>query len=361
VDDPWVSSPPQLLLKGMLVNGLSGERDQLNHTENNISLLYDLIQLGSNGSSMLQYRIRNDSEEWEELPGATGQLNFVSLSPGFYDIEFQGFAKGLYSNLERVSFRIVPPWWQRPAYLIGLGVLGFSLITVFVSTTERRKRKLEQIRTQLAQSQVKSLRSQMNPHFIFNILNAVQGFIYAGRKSDAAEYLSNFSSLMRKTLELSDEQSITLKEELELLQLYVSLELPRFDDEVIFTLEVDENIDQEGIKIPSLLLQPFLENALKHGLMHKEGVKRLGVNMVLIHPEKLEVRITDNGIGRKASEIINKKRKNHRSFATNAIFSRVDLINRFLKNPIEIQVEDFLNDGEMQGTIVIIRVPVFYA
>lgn len=361
VDEPWVSSPPHLLFKGMQVNGIAGERERLNYRENNISLFYDLIQLGSNGSSTLRYRIRNLSEKWEELPGATGQLSFASLSPGNYEIEFQGFAKGLYSNLETVHFQIIPPWWQRPAYLIGLGVLGFTLITLLVSARERRKRKMEQVRTQLAQSQMKSLRSQMNPHFIFNILNAVQGFIYAGRKSDAAAYLSDFSTLMRKTLELSDEQSITLKEEIDLLKLYVSLELPRFDNEVDFTLEVEENIDQEGIKIPSLLIQPFVENALKHGLMHKEGEKSLRVNMVLLEPETLEIRIIDNGIGREASKKINDKRKNHRSFATNAIFSRIDLINRFLKKPIQIQIEDFLKDDHHQGTIVIIRVPVFYA
>jgi signal transduction histidine kinase len=361
VDEPWVSSPPQLLFKGMQVNGVSGERERLNHNENNISILYDLIQLGSNGSSMLRYRLSTASEKWDELPGTTGQLNFASLSPGNYEIEFQGFAKGLYSNLQRVQFRIIPPWWQRPAYLIGLGLLGFSLITLFVSAREQRKRKMEQIRTQLAQSQMKSLRSQMNPHFIFNILNAVQGFIYAGRKSDAAAYLSDFSTLMRKTLELSDETSISLKEELDLLRLYVSLELPRFEDEVDFKLEVQENIDQEGIKLPSLLIQPFVENALRHGLMHKEGAKTLLVNITLLQPETLEIRITDNGIGRAASEKINKKRKNHRSFATNAIFSRIDLINRFLKKPIQIQIEDVLKDDRIQGTIVIIRVPVFYA
>jgi ligand-binding sensor domain-containing protein len=361
VDERWVSSPPRLLFKGMQVNGLADERDYLNYTENNISLLYDLIQLGSNGSSMLRYRISNVSEKWENLPGTNGQLNFASLSPGTYEIEFQGFAKGLFSNLQTVRFRIVPPWWQRTVYLIGLGLMGFALITLLVTRKERRKRRMEQIRTQLAKSQMKSLRSQMNPHFIFNILNAVQGFIYAGRKSDAAAYLSDFSILMRKTLELSDEQSITLKEELDLLKLYVSLELPRFEDEVDFTLEMEENIDLEGVKIPPLLIQPFLENALKHGLMHKEGHKTLRVTITLVDSETLEIRIADNGIGREASKNINQKRKNHRSFATNAIFSRVDLINRFLKKPIQIQIEDVLKDSQNQGTIVIIRVPFFYA
>lgn len=359
LNEQWNSSPPTLINKGLLINGQKRSGSRFTFEENSITLLYDLIHLGGNGSSTIKYRIQPNAK-WEEIAGSTGQINFASMSPGKYQIQFQGIAKGQSSEIYRVPLIITPPWWQSPSHLIILALLFLLLLVSLFALREKSRKRSEEVKLKLAQSQIKSLRSQMNPHFIFNILNAVQGFIYTGQKNNAAEYLSNFSALMRSTLELSDKQVVSLNEELDLLNLYISLELPRFDEKVDYQLTIEDGIDAEFVKIPSLLLQPFVENALKHGLLHKVGNKLLKINISKFGSSHLIVQIEDNGIGREASQKINIKRKNHSAFGTNAIFSRIELINQTLKNPIHLEVNDVLDNGLVVGTIVKIKVPIHY-
>jgi ligand-binding sensor domain-containing protein/signal transduction histidine kinase len=359
LSEEWTSLPPALIFKGGRVNGQQETNIQrLRHTENNLGFDFDLIQLGSNGNSLLEFRLLGNEKDWQAISGSTRSLALPSLAPGKYNLEVRGFAKGLYSNVLQFPFEIQAAWWSRWQVLSGIFALtALGLYFVFYRKEKRRKKE-EFIKVELAKSQIKSLRSQMNPHFMFNILNAVQGFIYTGRKSDAAEYLSNFSTLMRKTLDLSNEQSISLKEELEVLNLYVDLEIPRFDEKILYQQEIEENIDLEAIQVPSLFIQPFVENAFKHGLKHKEGEKKLSLRIRLIKDNLLEIEIEDNGIGIEASKIINQKRREHKSFATNAIFSRLELINQTLKEPISLEIQDLQKEREESGTRVRILVPI---
>jgi len=168
-----------------------------------------------------------------------------------------------------------------------------------LEAVENKKRAIE--------ARLQSMRLQMNPHFLFNALNSIQQMILAGEEMTAAKFLSKFSKLLRKVLTHSDREKITLKEELEILELYVQLESLRFKENFQYTITCDKEIDQEEAYVPALFFQPFVENAIWHGLLHKEGDRRLTVHFSENGPDGIRCVIEDNGLGRQAS----RKMKEH--------------------------------------------------
>jgi LytS/YehU family sensor histidine kinase len=196
----------------------------------------------------------------------------------------------------------------------------------------------------------------MNPHFLFNVLNAVQGYIYANEKTKASNYIGDFSDLMRKTLQFSDKLEIPLSEELHTIDLYVQLEKARFEDEFIFEVTKGESLDWNIYFIPSLIIQPFVENAIKHGLRHLEGVKILKIH-VSLEEKHLKITITDNGIGRKRSAKINQQLQKHTSYAISSIEKRIALINSMNLDKVSYTIEDVEANGCCAGTKVEIWIP----
>jgi anti-sigma regulatory factor (Ser/Thr protein kinase) len=207
-----------------------------------------------------------------------------------------------------------------------------------------------------------ALRSQMNPHFIFNALNTIQGFVYLNDKKSASGYLGKFSELIRKILDSSNKQTITLGEEIEILKLYTEIEKARFGESFNVTINIDPAIDQEDILIPPMLIQPFVENSIKHGLFHLQGVKTLMLTIRKAEEQDvIEVIIDDNGVGRERSKEINKNRIAHYSFATAANEKRIDLINQNVDKKTKLKIIDKVNiDGSSAGTTVIITIPMVF-
>jgi LytS/YehU family sensor histidine kinase len=206
-----------------------------------------------------------------------------------------------------------------------------------------------------------SIRSQMNPHFLFNALNTIQSYIYLNDKKQAINYLGKFSVLTRKILEESNRETISLAEEIETLDLYLQLEKMRFENTLEYHIKLEGIRFTEQIKIPPMLIQPYVENAVKHGLMHKSNNRQLNITFKYIESDKmLEVYIEDNGIGRKRSEDINSKRNAaHRSFSTRANKTRLDILNSDRINPISIKITDKTDEfNNSTGTLVQINIPV---
>ena len=205
-----------------------------------------------------------------------------------------------------------------------------------------------------------ALRSQMNPHFIFNALNTIQSYIYSNDKKSAGNYLGKFSELIRKVLDNSNKQEITLEEEIHLLQLYIDIEKARFGESICVTLDMDPNLESEHILVPPMLIQPYAENAIKHGLLHQKGEKKLLIKLSRSNDQQfIEIIIDDNGIGRKKSIEINKMRIGHHSFANDANEKRINLINQISNKKTRLQIIDKKNfDGTPAGTTVIINIPV---
>ena len=186
--------------------------------------------------------------------------------------------------------------------LTTISVLCAAQIQRVKAEEEKQHAKIEIIenKQKVAESRLQSLRLQMNPHFLFNALNSVQQMILANEEMVATKYLSKFSKLLRSILVHSDKEYVTLKEELEILHLYIDLESIRFKNAFKYSIECDEDIDIDEIKLPTLLIQPFVENAIWHGLMHKEGERLLSVKFSE-EGECVHCTIEDNGIGRERS------------------------------------------------------------
>ncbi|MCT4628854.1 histidine kinase [Winogradskyella sp.] len=201
---------------------------------------------------------------------------------------------------------------------------------------------------------LKSLRSQMNPHFIFNALNSVNSFIATNDERTANRYLSDFSHLMRSVLENSEEDFIPLKKEVELLELYTNLEHFRFKDKFDYSIDVDESINVEEFQIPPMLLQPYIENAVWHGLRYKKEKGHLNITVSSKSKDEIMIAITDDGIGRersKAMKTANQKKQNSKGMDN--IKKRVAILNEMYKDKVDVTIEDFQKSEDV-GTKVVV-------
>ena len=212
----------------------------------------------------------------------------------------------------------------------------------------------------IAETEMMALRSQMNPHFIFNCLNSIKLYTTQNKNEAAADYLTKFSRLIRMALENSRSERVTLKTELEALELYIQMEAMRFKDKLKYEITVDKNIDSYFIEIPPLLIQPYVENAIWHGLMHKDEGGYVHVDVsVLPDAHTLVIIVKDNGIGRKRSaELRSRPALEHTSYGTKLTSERLELINQLYKTGASVIIEDVIdNFGSVAGTFVTIRIP----
>ncbi|MAU70973.1 MAG: sensor histidine kinase [Flavobacterium sp.] len=203
------------------------------------------------------------------------------------------------------------------------------------------------------------LRSQMNPHFLFNSLNSIKLYIINNEQKNAVHYLNKFSKLVRKILESSSMREIPLAEELETVELYMNIENIRFSNEIDFQIRVDENIDTHTVRIPSLILQPFLENALWHGLSSKLGEKKIDLHITKNVKDFIDISITDNGIGRQAAEKIKENKVlKRKSVGIEITKERLANFSKDYLNTFEVEMVDLYDDeGNSMGTRVILHIP----
>jgi len=258
-------------------------------------------------------------------------------------------------------------------YLVMLFFIGIATTSYVLFSRYKEKKKNEILQNQLAEtekllaaekkvteSELKALKSQMNPHFIFNALNSIQVQFMYGDKLVANEQLNNFTYLTRQILEVSGKKQIAISDEVDILTKYLELEKLRFQKDFTYTISIAENIDEDYHKVPPMLIQPIVENSLKHGLMHKKGAKTIHVHFDIDQNEThIICTVKDNGIGRtKAAEIKAKNNSEHNSFSTSSIIQRLELLNKqlHLKNLLEYQ--DLKQGEEVNGTNTILRIPL---
>ncbi|MCF6306604.1 MAG: histidine kinase [Flavobacteriaceae bacterium] len=264
---------------------------------------------------------------------------------------------------------------QKKNYLIGAIIIGalILLASLFFIGRLRATKKAELITIELRETQkrlalekqyreseLKALKSQMNPHFIFNALNSIQEYIVLNKKELASDYLGKFADLIRTYLHHSDTGKIAIQEEVDSLKTYLDLESLRFEDKLQYTFEVSEGLNTETLHIPTMLIQPYVENALKHGLLHKKNHRRLSIKFSKLDTTNLQCIIEDNGVGRKkAKEFQEKRLKSHKPFAAKATESRLDLLNFGKNKKIGVQIIDLFNEDNLaSGTKVILSIPM---
>ena len=233
-------------------------------------------------------------------------------------------------------------------WIIG-SLITLALLLLFTAYMQRRSVKQQKYANNLLA--LKSLRTQMNPHFIFNALNSVNSFIANNDERAANKYLSEFSQLMRSVLENSEEDFISLSKEIELLQLYTKLEHFRFKDKFDYEITVDDGIAVDDFVIPPMLLQPYVENAVWHGLRYKEEKGMLRIQFVKKDTESVVITIEDNGIGRKKSKALKTEhQKKQKSKGMGNIKKRISILNEMYRDKVDVLVEDAFENEE--GTLV---------
>lgn len=263
---------------------------------------------------------------------------------------------------------------NRNLFLAALASLFLLLIAAYFYNKQQQLKKeaelvgleLKETKNKLAlerklrDSELKALRAQMNPHFLFNAFNSIQEYIILNKRELASDYLGKFADLMRIYLNHSKERSILLEDEIKAADLYLQLERIRFEEDLDFSITVDDNVNEVMTSLPPMLIQPFIENSLKHGLFHKKGEKRIDIKFSKDENNLLTCHVVDNGIGRKKSALINEKRLHkHESFATAATQNRIELLNVGREKDISFTIVDLLDDNEnAAGTKVILKIPL---
>lgn len=256
---------------------------------------------------------------------------------------------------DNVLMRLAPSFGLNYAVLIE--IFCFSMALAYKTWLSQRNRN--RLIRSIKESELRTLRSQINPHFIFNSLNSIKAYILKDRQLEASEYLTDFSTLMRAILQQSKEKFITLSEELETTLLYVKLENLRFEDGFIFNFSIEEGIDTDEILIPPMLFQPYLENAIKHGLMSKNEDRILSLNISPKDKNSILITIDDNGIGREQASLQRKNTFKHQSMGMNINDERVQLLGVTNDLHISIKVIDKkTKKGISEGTRVEINLPI---
>lgn len=237
------------------------------------------------------------------------------------------------------------------ALIIGLvATILFIMYRQYLSNNEKRVLGLEQ----------HMLRSQMNPHFLFNSLNSIKLYIINNEQKNAVHYLNKFSKLVRRILDGSSLKETQLSEELETVELYLNIENIRFSNEIDYKINIEEGIAPEQVKIPSLVLQPFLENAIWHGLSAKEGAKNLWVDITKKDDSHIQISIIDNGVGRKASEEIKENRVlKRKSVGIDITKERLANFAKDYQYDFSVEIVDLFEDGgHPKGTKIVLEVPI---
>lgn len=309
-----------------------------------------------------QYKLvgKGFDDEWSK-PQKDGTINFSLLPPGNYTFKIRCIDGFNDANpiVKSYSFVILPyfyeTWWFYTFILLFL-ILSIALI-IRIRTKRITKRQNEEnkINNTILELKLKAIQAKMNPHFIFNSLNNVIYLLNSEKYDEAEDLLQNFSLLLRKFLEKSDHSFISLKSELDILQLYLAIEKKRYNNKFNFSINYPRELSEK--LIPSMLIQPFVENAVKHGIAHKSTPSEIQIDIHLIH-QLIVVVITDNGIGRDASLHINKNRKNHESKGIQLVENKIEIVRLKYNLKIELKIED-IYDGSEFGTRVILKIPLY--
>ncbi len=338
------------------------------YQNNDVSINFTGISYINQNNLKYYYRLGGQSDRWFE--SRESQINYKSLAPNYYTFSVyceDGY--GIKSNIQTLHFEIETPFWQEIWFILLMIFLLSCVIYYFVRyrlneqqkvfdsekaaiQLERDKANLEKQMTELEQ---KALRLQMNPHFIFNALNTIKGYYSEGDVVKASTYISKFSRMLRMLLENTD-PTVSLASEIEMLELYLELTKIRYKNKFEYAISMDPKLNINDIAIPTLLLQPIVENAIIHGLAPKNDPHgKLTISFELKN-DMLECSVQDNGIGRKASEKMQTHR-DHESKALEITSERIKLLDP-QNRKLGIQIIDLETNQKPSGTLVIVTIPI---
>ncbi len=324
---------------------------KLRYDQNSINFYFNRNNYSNADKDVYYYRISKINRDWVKNEGVN-KVEFFLLAPGKYEFEVKckNIHSGNYSNTARYTFEIMNPWYNT-ALFYGICIITivfgmWALMYTRIRKVKREEKKEYFISKKISEMEMKALQAQMNPHFVFNTLNGIQNFVIQEETEKALDYIGVFSSLLRETLENASKKHITIREEYEFLQKYLSLELMRYDFLFKYSFNFDSDMNIDKMLIPPMLLQPVIENSLKHGEVQNQENGQICIRFSN-HHNILQIEISDNGIGREKSS---KKSNNiHNSKGLLILKERVSLVSDSINSGVA--VIDLI-----QGTKVVISI-----
>jgi hypothetical protein len=336
------------------------------HDALNIQIDFTAISYKSAGDITYSYQLGGLDDKWNTT--TTNFINFPTLPPGGYHLFLKATNKfGVVSDTATINIRILPPWWQTLLFrIIALLTIGLIVLAVYrfnVKNIKRKEKTKRDIESRFAVLEQRALQAQMNPHFIFNYLNSIQTFILNFDAEGANNYLTTFASLIRQTLDNSMQPLINITSELKYLETYLDLEKLRFRDKFRYAIYIDDGIDLNNTMLPGMLLQPYVENSLRHGIQHRrdnEGF--ISVSAKKIDNQGIMYVIKDNGVGRKkAAEMRSSRHIEYQSRGTSINDKRIATINSQFNINIWVKTEDIIDEtAAVAGTIVSVFIPTLH-
>lgn len=305
--------PPRFYLNSVEVNGKKYPQNkliQLDHRSNSLRFKFDILTFKTESAPTLIYTLKaGNKKSFKEEKITRGIISLDNLTPDIYELRISAINNNGILSISPIvlNFEIFKPFWQKAWFIIGciicLALILFIIVKQIIQNIRNKAEEKTRINKQLAEFQLTALRAQMNPHFIFNAINSIQNYILKKKEQEAYNYLAKFSKLIRMVLNNSEQQTLSLHEELETVKLYVELEQIRFKDSFGFEIKMSETINPYDIQIPSMLIQPFVENSIWHGLMNLDSRTGKLTITLTIQSKFLTIVIEDNGIGREQAAL----------------------------------------------------------
>jgi len=334
----------------------------LQHSDNNIEVSFVGISYKSAGNISYQYRLLGSDTIWQTTSETS--LNYPSLSSGKYELQLRAVNKfGVQSNLVRLKFtiskKLQEKTWFRLLFIASLIALIWLLMSYWIKIIKRRESEKSETLRKISELEQMALKSQMNPHFIFNCLNSIQHYVIDKDIIGVNDFISKFSRLIRLTLDNSSKTDISLAEETDYIKTYLELEQKRFEGKFSFEI-IQEGINYNDYFIPPMILQPFVENAIRHGVRYRDDGQGKIIVKINKDVEYLICSIKDNGIGRKLSrEYKSKTPVEYQSKGMELTSRRIAMFNMAHASKISIRINDLEDENhEPLGTEVIIWFPL---
>ncbi len=362
-----------LKLNTLYVNGIKNRKQNFQDHEN--VMKYNLnererdlrfeVGLVNPSYENVLYEYKYNQEDWKETI-EVGVIDINKLSPGNNVIKVKASVDGKELSLKEFTFYSTPRlhehWW----FIIGLLAIITFVIYKFYELTVNKIKDEEKIKTifnkQIAEMEMEVLKAQMNPHFLFNSLNSIKHYSINKSKRETSQYITTFSHLLRQILQNSNAKIVSLAQELKAIELYVQVEKLRFENEFEYMVCLDPNKNEDTIFVPPMILQPFIENAIWHGLMLKEGIGKITLK-IDVQEHEVVCEITDNGIGRAAAGKISKTKSkyNKQSLGTKITANRLKLAEKIYGKKSSFCITDLYDkDGSPSGTKVKVHLPRIY-
>ncbi len=338
-----------------------GENIDLTHSQNNITIHYSAINFDEAESNRYAYRINQN--RWVSL-GSENSIYFSNLAPGKYEVEIKYYAASNINSetIKKITFIIYPPFWKRWWFFTLIGLAIISIIYLYYSRRISEVRHKARVDRQMAEYEIKALHAQMNPHFIFNCLNSIREMILNNENRQASHYLSKFAQLIRITLNNSSKPFISLQNTIDYLRRYLEMEQIRTSN-FSYHITVDDAVETENTFLPPMLIQPFIENAIWHGVSSTYQPIKINICFTRKNNQLLCI-IEDNGIGIGAS-LKNKKQQgetqaDYDSLGITNVHQRIQVLNEkyHLHSSVTIEDKNNLPLYNETGTLVTIYLPL---